>query len=66
MKIRGGVLLAKALQEKGIVQVFTLSGGFCNPALEGLMECGISVITAPHEQVAGHLADGHTRLGQTT
>ena len=62
MKIRGGVLLARALQEKGVTQVFTLSGGFCNPALEGLMDCGISVINAPHEQVAGHLADGHTRI----
>ena len=62
MKIRGGVLLARALLEKGVSQVFTLSGGFCNPALEGLMECGISVINAPHEQVAGHLADGHTRI----
>jgi len=62
MKIRGGALLARALQEKGVDQVFTLSGGFCNPALEGLMECGIPVINAPHEQVAGHLADGHTRI----
>jgi len=62
MKIRGGQLLARALQEKGVDRVFTLSGGFCNPALEGFMECGISVINAPHEQVAGHLADGHTRI----
>ena len=62
MKIRGGGLLARALREKGVTQVFTLSGGFCNPALEGLMECDIPVINAPHEQVAGHLADGHTRI----
>ena len=62
MKIRGGMLLAQALQEKGVDQVFTLSGGFCNPALEGFMECGIAVINAPHEQTAGHLADGHTRI----
>ncbi|MBX2869870.1 MAG: thiamine pyrophosphate-binding protein [Acidiferrobacterales bacterium] len=62
MKIRGGMLLARALQQKGVKQVFTLSGGFCNPALEGLMECGIPVINAPHEQVAGHLADGYTRI----
>jgi acetolactate synthase I/II/III large subunit len=62
MKIRGGMLLARALQQKGVTQVFTLSGGFCNPALEGFMECGISVINAPHEQVAGHLADGYTRI----
>ncbi len=62
MKLRGGMLLARALQEKGVTRVFTLSGGFCNPALEGFMECGIEVINAPHEQVAGHLADGYTRI----
>ena len=61
-RIRGGVLLARSLQEKGISQVFTLSGGFCNPALEGLAQCGISIINCPHEQVAGHLADGTTRI----
>ncbi len=38
MKVRGGMLLARALREKGITRVFTLSGGFCNPALEGLIE----------------------------
>ena len=71
MKIRGGMLLARALQEKGVEQVFTLSGGFCNPALEEFMECGIPVINAPHEQTAGHLAAalrsqccaGHARAG---
>ena len=62
MKVRGGQLLARALQEKGVDQVFTLSGGFCNPALEGFMECAIPVINAPSEQVAGHLADAHTRI----
>ncbi|MGB1250953.1 MAG: thiamine pyrophosphate-binding protein [Candidatus Promineifilaceae bacterium] len=62
MKIRGGALLARALQEKGVEQVFTLSGGFCNPALEGFMQCEIPVINSPHEQVAGHLADGYTRI----
>ena len=61
-KIRGGALLARALQEKGIEHVFTLSGGFCNPALEGFMECQMKVINCPHEQVAGHIADGHTRI----
>ncbi len=62
MKIRGGALLARAFQEKGVEQVFTLSGGFCNPALEGFMLCEIPVINSPHEQVAGHLADGFTRI----
>ena len=51
-KIRGGALLARALQEKGVEHVFTLSGGFCNPALEGFMECQMKVINCPHEQVA--------------
>ncbi|MFC2967960.1 thiamine pyrophosphate-binding protein [Acidimangrovimonas pyrenivorans] len=61
-KLRGGALLARALKEKGVEHVFTLSGGFCNPALEGMMECQLPVVNCPHEQVAGHLADGHTRI----
>ena len=59
---RGGQLLARAVHDKGIRHVFTLAGGFCNPALEGFMECQIPVVNCPHEQVAGHLADGHARL----
>lgn len=61
-RIRGGNLLARALHEKGVEHVFTLAGGFCNPALEGFMECQMRVINCPHEQIAGHLADGHTRI----
>ena len=61
-RLRGGNLLARALHEKGIEHVFTLAGGFCNPALEGFMECQMPVINCPHEQIAGHLADGHARL----
>ena len=61
-KIRGGALLARAFREKGVEHAFTLAGGFCNPALEGFMECQMPVINCPHEQVAGHLADGHTRI----
>ncbi|MCM5570454.1 thiamine pyrophosphate-binding protein [Burkholderiaceae bacterium FT117] len=61
-KIRGGKLLARALCEKGVEHVFTLSGGFCNPALEGFKECGMRVVNCPHEQVAGFLADAHTRI----
>ena len=60
--IRGGALLAKALREKEVDRVFTLSGGFCNPALEGFAELGVKIINCPHEQIAGHLADGYTRI----
>ncbi len=63
-KIRGGALLARALKEKGVEHVFTLAGGFCNPALEGFMETQTPVINCPHEQIAGHLADGHSRIGR--
>ncbi len=61
-RVRGGGLLARALHEKGIEHVFTLAGGFCNPALEGFMECQMPVINCPHEQIAGHLADAHARI----
>ena len=63
-KIRGGALLARALKEKGVEHVFTLAGGFCNPALEGFMETQTPVINCPHEQIAGHLADGHSRISR--
>ena len=63
-QLRGGALLAYALKEKGADRVFTLAGGFCNPALEGFMALQLPVINCPHEQVAGHLADGHTRVSR--
>ena len=62
--LRGGQLLAKSFKEKGVEHVFTLAGGFCNPALEGFMNHQVPVINCPHEQIAGHLADGHTRLSR--
>jgi acetolactate synthase-1/2/3 large subunit len=61
-KVRGGTLVARTLSEKGIDIVFTLAGGFINPVLEGLQQYGIRVVNAPHEQIAGHLADGTARL----
>lgn len=63
-KIRGGAILARALKEKGVDHAFTLAGGFCNPALEGFMECQMPVINCPHEQIAGHMADGHSRISR--
>lgn len=61
-KLRGGVLVAKTLAAKKVNVVFTLSGGFINPVSEGLMLYGIRVVNAPHEQTAGHLADGWARV----
>ena len=53
-KIRGGALLARALKEKGVEHVFTLAGGFCNPALEGMMECQM-----PSNLLMGAIYNGH-------
>ena len=61
-KIRGGALLARAFKQKGVEHAFTLAGGFCNPALEGFMDCQMPLITCPHEQVSGYLADGQARI----
>jgi len=63
-QLRGGALLAYALKEKGAERVFTLAGGFCNPALEGFMALQVPVVNCPHEQVAGHLADAHARVSR--
>jgi len=61
-RIRGGMLVARTLAERKVKIVFTLSGGFINPVLEGLAAYGIRVVNAPHEQIAGHLADGWSRV----
>ena len=63
-KVRGGILLAKALAEKQIEMVYTLSGGFINTVLEGLMEYEVPVVNLPHEQVAGNMADAWARLNR--
>lgn len=55
------MLVAQTLAAKNVDVVFTLSGGFINPVIEGCMLQGIKVVNAPHEQVAGHLADGWAR-----
>ena len=54
--VRGGYLLAKALHDKNIKNVFTLAGGFCNPALEGFKDHQMPVINCPHEQIAGQFS----------
>ena len=59
---RGGFLVAEALSKQGIDVVFTLSGGFINPILEGLTLHDIRIVNTPHEQVAGHIADGWARM----
>lgn len=61
-RVRGGYLVAQALAAQQVEVVFTLSGGFTIPVLEGLMLHGIRTINTPHEQVAGHLADAWARI----
>lgn len=61
---RGGHLVAEALSNLGVDIAFTLSGGFINPILEGLTLHNIRIVNAPHEQTAGHLADGMARISR--
>jgi acetolactate synthase I/II/III large subunit len=61
-RIQGGHLLARAMAEKGIKKVFSLSGGFLNPLFDGCLEYGIEVVGTRNEQEAGFLANMWARL----
>ncbi|NYT38732.1 thiamine pyrophosphate-binding protein [Allopusillimonas soli] len=60
-RVRGGWLVAQTLATKKTEVVFTMSGGFINPVIEGLVQHGVRVVNAPDERIAGHLADGWAR-----
>ena len=49
-RLRGGGLLARALHEKGVDHVFTLSGGHVMGIYDGCLDEGIKVIDVRHEQ----------------
>lgn len=61
-KIQGGHLLARAMAQKGIKKVFSLSGGFLNPLFDGCLEYGIEIVGTRNEQEAGFLANMWGRL----
>ncbi len=61
-KITGGHLLAKAMADKGITRVFSVCGGFINPAYMGCEHFGIEVIGCRNELEAGFMAAATARL----
>ena len=61
-QIDGGDLVARMLKREGIDSIFTLSGGHIQNIYDGCIDEGIRVIDTRHEQVAGHAAEGYSRL----
>ncbi|HYM14520.1 MAG TPA: thiamine pyrophosphate-binding protein [Dehalococcoidia bacterium] len=61
-QIDGGDLVARMLKVEGIDTIFTLSGGHIQNIYDGCIDEGIRVIDTRHEQVAGHAAEGYSRL----
>ncbi len=61
-QIDGGDLVARMLKREGIDTIFTLSGGHIQNIYDGCIDEGIRVIDTRHEQVAGHAAEGYSRL----
>ncbi len=61
-QIDGGDLVARMLKAEGIDTIFTLSGGHVQNIYDGCLDEGIRVIDTRHEQVAGHAAEGYSRL----
>ena len=61
-QIDGGDLVARMLKREGIDAIFTLSGGHIQNIYDGCIDEGIRVIDTRHEQVAGHAAEGYSRL----
>jgi len=54
----GGRLAAKALRERGVTHLFTLSGGHLFSLYDGCRAEGIEVVDVRHEQAAAFAAEG--------
>ncbi len=58
----GGELLARALREAGVTEVFTLHGGHLDAFLSACEPNGLRVTDTRHESSAGHAAEAYARL----
>jgi acetolactate synthase-1/2/3 large subunit len=61
-QIDGGDMVARMLKREGIDTIFTLSGGHIQNIYDGCLDEGIRIIDTRHEQVAGHAAEGYSRM----
>ena len=56
--VHGGKLVARALKDRGVSKLFTLSGGHLFSIYDGCVADGIDIIDTRHEQSAGFAAEG--------
>lgn len=61
-KVHGGWLVAKTLNELGVKEIFSLSGGHINPIYDAAHDFGIRIIDTHHEQGASMAADAYGRV----
>ncbi len=61
-KVHGGWLVAKALHELGVREIFSLSGGHINPIYDACVDFNIRIIDTHHEQGAAMAADAYGRV----
>ena len=61
-KVHGGWLVAKTLNELGVREIFSLSGGHINPIYDACQDFGIRIIDTHHEQGASMAADAYGRV----
>ena len=63
--LHGGRLAAKALRDRGVTHLFTLSGGHLFSLYDGCREEGIEVVDVRHEQAAAFAAEGWAKATRT-
>ncbi len=61
-KVHGGWLVAKTLNEIGVDEIFSLSGGHINPIYDACVDFNIRIIDTHHEQAAAMAADAYGRV----
>ncbi|MBN2223923.1 MAG: thiamine pyrophosphate-binding protein [Deltaproteobacteria bacterium] len=60
--VTGGELVVRALEQKGVEYIFTLSGGHIAPIYQHLLTSKIKLFDTRHEQAAVFMADAYARL----
>ena len=59
--VHGGKLVARALADRGVSKLFTLSGGHLFSIYDGCVAEGIDIIDTRHEQAAAWAAEGYAK-----
>ena len=61
-KLTGSHLIARAIQQEGVKNVFALAGDHILPALDVLADMDFRIVDTRHEQAAVHMADAWGRI----